>query len=76
MNAVPPDCKTSFEDVLNKLHYALNSRGSPIMDFEGDPTACIEIEHDSSTDESDVQEDFFDERGEEFEADYEQDSAQ
>ena len=76
VNAVPPDCKTSFEDVLNKLHYALNSRGSPIMDFEGDPTACIETEHDSSTDESDVQEDFFDERGEEFEADYEQDSAQ
>ena len=48
----------------------------PLVDFQGDPTACIETEHDSSTDESDVQEDFFDERGEEFEADYEQDSAQ
>ena len=47
-----------------------------LANFEGDPTACIETEHDSSTDESDVQEDFFDERGEEFEVDYEQDSAQ
>ena len=76
MNAVPPNCKSSFDDVLNNLHFALTCRVSIIKDFQGDPTACIVTEHDSSTDESDVQEDFFDERGEEFEADHEQDSAQ
>ena len=76
VNAVPPDCKCSFDDVLNKLHYKLTSRGSSIKDFQGDPTACKETEHDSSTDESDVPEGLFDERCEDFcmgtdEVDYE-----
>ena len=71
MNAVPPNCKSSFDDVLNNLHFALTSRVSFIKDFQGDPTACIVTEHDSSTDESDVQKGVFDERCEDFEADYE-----
>ena len=71
MNAVPPDCKCSYNDVLSSLNCALISRGSFIKDFQGDPTACIVTEHDSSTDESDVQEGVFDERCEVFEADYE-----
>ena len=62
LDAVPPECKCSYNDAMTKLNSAFISCGTFIEEWQENETVCDVEECDTTSDESEAAEDLINER--------------